>query len=68
MTITQTNFDDVFIFTPAVYYDDRGFFLESFNQQLQDHLNIEFLQDNHSLSKKNVFRGLHYNGINLWVS
>jgi dTDP-4-dehydrorhamnose 3,5-epimerase len=60
MTITQTNFDDVFIFTPAVYYDDRGFFLESFNQQLQDHLNIEFLQDNHSLSKKNVFRGLHY--------
>lgn len=60
MTINKTKFDDVLVFSPKVYYDDRGFFLESFNQQIQEHISTNFLQDNHSLSKKNVFRGLHY--------
>jgi dTDP-4-dehydrorhamnose 3,5-epimerase len=43
-----------------VHRDDRGFFLESFNKEIQDAISDELVQDNHSLSKKNVFRGLHY--------
>jgi dTDP-4-dehydrorhamnose 3,5-epimerase len=60
MIITKTKFEDVLIFSPNVHYDDRGFFLESFNESIQNVTNEQFLQDNHSVSKKNVFRGLHY--------
>lgn len=55
---------DVVLFEPKVFGDERGFFLESFNQLKFEELtgleNIEFVQDNHSKSQKGVLRGLHY--------
>lgn len=47
---------------PAVYGDDRGFFLESWNAQAFRELGIDanFVQDNHSSSKQGILRGLHY--------
>jgi dTDP-4-dehydrorhamnose 3,5-epimerase len=47
---------------PRVFEDERGFFLESYNEQVFRDLGIEgrFVQDNHSYSTKNVLRGLHY--------
>ncbi len=60
MKVLSTKFKDIKIFNPTVYRDDRGFFTESFNQKIQDELNVNFLQDNHSKSKQYVIRGLHY--------
>lgn len=63
MNVIQTNIPDVIIFEPTVFGDDRGFFFESFNQKAffeAAGLNINFVQDNHSKSAKNVLRGLHY--------
>ncbi len=47
---------------PELHFDNRGFFFESYNQKdfFAAGLTMEFLQDNQSLSKKNVFRGLHF--------
>jgi dTDP-4-dehydrorhamnose 3,5-epimerase len=53
-------FNDVIIFTPNVYTDERGYFLESYNNYINDILGISFLQDNHSKSNKYVFRGFHF--------
>jgi dTDP-4-dehydrorhamnose 3,5-epimerase len=52
----------VFVLEPRVFGDDRGFFLESFNERAMRELGIEehFVQDNHSCSSRNVLRGLHY--------
>ena len=63
MKVTPTAIADVLIIEPRVFGDARGFFYESFNQkQFSEHVaqNIEFVQDNHSRSVKNVLRGLHY--------
>ena len=63
MNVIKTNIPDVIIFEPKVFGDDRGFFFESFNQQKffeAANLDIQFVQDNHSKSGKNVLRGLHY--------
>lgn len=63
MEITKTHIDGVFILKPKIYKDSRGSFFESFNKQkLEDILKtkINFVQDNHSVSKKGVLRGLHY--------
>ena len=63
IVVIPTSIPDVLIIEPAVFSDDRGFFFESFNQQeFQDKVGreINFVQDNHSLSKKGVLRGLHY--------
>ncbi|WP_375450210.1 dTDP-4-dehydrorhamnose 3,5-epimerase [uncultured Devosia sp.] len=54
---------DVILFEPQAFKDDRGFFFESFNQQLFDKAvgrPVTFVQDNHSASCKDVLRGLHY--------
>ena len=63
MNIIQTKIPDVLVFEPKVFGDDRGFFYESFNanafEQATD-LKVNFVQDNHSKSAKNVLRGLHY--------
>ena len=51
------------ILKPSIFYDNRGFFYESWNQSLFDEAigsKINFTQDNHSLSKCGVLRGLHY--------
>jgi dTDP-4-dehydrorhamnose 3,5-epimerase len=57
MTIIDTDLPEVQIFIPEVFKDERGFFLESFNQKETDHI---FVQDNHSYSSQYVLRGLHY--------
>jgi len=63
MKITPTAIPDVLIFEPKVFGDERGFFLESFNQRQFEQAvgrTVSFVQDNHSKSAKNVLRGLHY--------
>lgn len=57
-----TSLSDVFILEPRVFGDDRGFFLESYNERTLAELGIHehFVQDNHSCSRRNVLRGLHY--------
>ena len=63
MNVIQTYIPDVIIFEPTVFGDDRGFFYESFNQKAffdAAGLAMNFVQDNHSKSAKNVLRGLHY--------
>lgn len=63
MKVTQTALPGVLIIEPQVFGDERGFFLESFNQRAFDAAvgrPVTFVQDNHSLSARNVLRGLHY--------
>ncbi len=60
---TPTAIPDVLIIEPKVFGDDRGFFYESFNQNEFNQVvgrEVNFIQDNHSKSKKGVLRGLHY--------
>ena len=55
--------NDVILFEPKIFGDDRGFFYESFNQsdfEEATKLSVIFKQDNHSKSNKGVLRGLHY--------
>ena len=62
-TVTPTAIPDVLVFTPKVFGDERGFFLESFNARDFRELGgqeVDFVQDNHSKSVKGVLRGLHY--------
>ncbi len=58
----STSLPGVFILEPRVFGDERGFFLESYNERALAELGIEerFVQDNHSSSQRNVLRGLHY--------
>ncbi len=63
MKVIATAIPDVLIIEPNVFGDDRGFFFESFNRRKFAELigcDIDFVQDNHSRSVKNVLRGLHY--------
>lgn len=63
MEVIQTTIPDVLIIEPKVFGDERGFFMESFNEktfQERTGVTAQFVQDNHSRSAKNVLRGLHY--------
>ena len=63
MKVTPLPIPDVLLIEPQVFGDDRGFFFESFNSRQFAKLigrNVDFVQDNHSRSAKNVLRGLHY--------
>lgn len=63
MNVIKTEIPDVLIFEPKVFGDERGFFMESFNQKVFEEAvgrKVEFVQDNHSKSTKGVLRGLHY--------
>lgn len=63
MNVVKTSIPEVLIFEPKVFGDERGFFFESFNHKHfleAANLDINFVQDNHSKSAKNVLRGLHY--------
>lgn len=63
MNYRQLQIPDVILFEPKVFGDDRGFFMESFNQRVFEEAvgrQVSFVQDNHSKSLKNVLRGLHY--------
>ena len=63
MNITRTAIDGVLVLEPKMFGDDRGFFMESFNQKAFDDAvgrSVTFVQDNHSRSVKGVLRGLHF--------
>ena len=63
MHVIPTKIPDLLIVEPKVFGDDRGFFYESFNQKDFCEVigqKVDFVQDNHSKSAKNVLRGLHY--------
>ncbi|USH03256.1 dTDP-4-dehydrorhamnose 3,5-epimerase [Grimontia kaedaensis] len=64
MTVIETDIPDVKIIEPTVFGDERGFFMETWNQQKFEELvtgkPTPFVQDNHSKSKKGILRGLHY--------
>lgn len=63
MKAIPTAIPDVLIIEPKVFGDERGFFFESFNHKSFEETigrEVEFVQDNHSRSTKNVLRGLHY--------
>ncbi len=63
VTVTATRLPEVLIVEPQVFGDDRGFFLESWNQRVFDEAvgrEVRFVQDNHSRSAKGVLRGMHY--------
>jgi dTDP-4-dehydrorhamnose 3,5-epimerase len=62
MRITPTTIVDVKLIEPTVHGDDRGFFFESYNKRTLSDAGIdsEFVQDNHSRSRRGVLRGLHY--------
>jgi dTDP-4-dehydrorhamnose 3,5-epimerase len=62
MKLISTGFDDLFIIEPKVIGDERGYFMESYHYgHFKDQgVDIKFVQDNQSKSKKGVMRGLHY--------
>lgn len=63
MRVTPLAIPEVIQIEPKVFGDDRGFFYESFNRRKFTELmgrDVDFVQDNHSRSVKNVLRGLHY--------
>ncbi len=62
MEIINTHISDLLIIKPKVFEDARGYFYESYNAALfqQHNVNVNFVQDNQSLSQKNVLRGLHF--------
>ena len=62
MNVTPTVLPDVLVLEPKVFGDQRGFFLESWNERAFAAAGIRahFVQDNHSRSGRNVLRGLHY--------
>ncbi|QOD11850.1 dTDP-4-dehydrorhamnose 3,5-epimerase [Psychrobacter sp. 28M-43] len=68
MKLIQTDIPDVVLIEPTVFTDERGWFMESFNEQRfhQELIKLglpvprPFVQDNHSCSSKGVLRGLHY--------
>lgn len=63
MKLIETALKDVFLIEPKIFEDERGFFMESFNQVIFERAigrEVKFVQDNHSKSGKGVLRGLHY--------
>lgn len=62
MQLLRTAIPDVCLLEPRVFGDERGFFFESWNRRTlaQLGIDVDFLQDNHSRSARNVLRGLHY--------
>ena len=63
MKVTETGLKDCLVIEPKVFGDERGYFFESFNQQLfaeRTGLDVVFVQDNQSKSNRGVLRGLHF--------
>lgn len=62
MEVVETNIPDVKLIEPKVFGDERGFFMETWNEKTfrEAGINSTFVQDNHSRSVKNTLRGLHY--------
>ncbi len=63
MQVVRTEIPEVLLLEPKVFGDERGFFFEAYNRRAfreATGLDVEFVQDNHSRSGRNVLRGLHY--------
>ena len=63
MEVITTEIPGVLVFKPKVFGDERGFFMESFNRKAwlaSTGVDCDFVQDNHSRSRRGVLRGLHY--------
>lgn len=63
MKIIKTSIPDVCIIEPTVLEDERGLFFECYNEEILNkvsHYKTNFVQENHSFSKANILRGLHY--------
>ena len=63
MRVTPTAIADVLLLEPRVFGDERGFFLESYNEKVfaqATGLQVQFVQDNHSRSQRHVLRGMHF--------
>jgi dTDP-4-dehydrorhamnose 3,5-epimerase len=63
MKVTHLNIPDVLLIEPRLFEDARGFFFESFREDVfkkETSLNVSFVQDNHSKSSQGILRGLHY--------
>ena len=60
--VEKTSIRDALIITPEIFRDDRGFFTEVYRKDkfIEIGIDVEFVQDNHSKSSKNVVRGLHF--------
>jgi dTDP-4-dehydrorhamnose 3,5-epimerase len=62
LKFTETSLPGVFLIEPAVFEDDRGFFVETYHRRKYDEAGMDqlFVQDNHSYSQRFTLRGLHY--------
>ena len=62
MQVTPTGFKDLFILEPRILNDERGYFFESYNSKtmMKENLDLKFVQDNQSFSKRGVIRGMHF--------
>lgn len=63
MNVIKTDIEGVFVIEPQVFGDERGYFFESFNAErflAQTGVEVTFVQDNESRSKRGVLRGLHF--------
>ena len=60
--VEKTHIDGLYVITPTVHGDNRGYFVETYNQKdmAENGLNMVFVQDNQSMSVKGVLRGLHF--------
>ncbi|MBV7405698.1 dTDP-4-dehydrorhamnose 3,5-epimerase [Enterobacter sp. ENT03] len=68
MKVIDTALSEIKVIEPSVYGDERGFFMETWNQKSFNDLvalqEVHFVQDNHSKSKKGILRGLHFQSEN----
>ena len=62
ITVTRCEIEGLCVIEPAVFKDERGYFMETYNQKdfQEEGLNMVFVQDNQSMSTKGVLRGLHF--------
>ena len=62
MKLIETKIEDLIILEPTVFEDERGYFLESYNQKKFEQIvgKVSFVQDNESKSMRGVLRGLHF--------
>ena len=62
MKFVETPLKDVYVLEPKVFGDERGFFQETWNEQVfrEAGFDLNFVQDNHSRSSKGILRGMHY--------
>lgn len=62
MEVTETELKGLFVLKPKVFEDERGYFFESYSKKLfkEAGIDIDFVQDNQSLSQKGVLRGMHF--------